>query len=217
MLFWAFYPIVSFEVYSRLFIQNQIKNPIPSSDKPYSVVLASSVFGASQSQSTNLGYYIPSTQWFPRRPQSQSENNISLKEYSLSVQRLNITNAKVIVGGDDLKKSLIHYLPKSLPGENGMISIFGHSTLPQLYDVKNYKTIFTYLPSLQKGDTVLANINGSSYEYEIYETFVVNPDQISVLDQKNDASYLQLITCVPPGTYWKRLIVRAKLKQPPFN
>jgi len=36
-----------------------------------------------------------------------------------------------------------------------------------------------------------------------------------VLEQKNDASYISLITCVPPGTYWKRLVVRAKLTELP--
>jgi len=40
-------------------------------------------------------------------------------------------------------------------------------------------------------------------------------DKISVLEQKYDASYLTLVTCVPPGTYWKRLVVKAKLVQLP--
>jgi sortase A len=84
-----------------------------------------------------------------------------------------------------------------MPGEFGNVAIFGHSTLPQLYDEKDYKTIFTYLPSLQKGDTVLITMGDLEYEYEVYDMFVVNPDKISVLDQQFDASYLTLVTCVP--------------------
>jgi sortase A len=45
-------------------------------------------------------------------------------------------------------------MAQSAPGEYGNIVIFGHSTLPQLYNPKDYKTIFTYLPSLEKKDHI---------------------------------------------------------------
>jgi len=102
-----------------------------------------------------------------------------------------------------------------MPGEYGNVAIFGHSTLPQLYDEKDYKTIFTYLPSLEKGDKILIQVGDLEYEYVVDDMFVVNPDKISVLDQRYDASYVTLITCVPPGTYWKRLVIRSKLVQLP--
>ncbi|PIV71190.1 hypothetical protein COW57_00895, partial [Candidatus Roizmanbacteria bacterium CG17_big_fil_post_rev_8_21_14_2_50_39_7] len=105
--------------------------------------------------------------------------------------------------------------PKSMPGEFGNVSIFGHSTLPQLYNEKDYKTIFTYLPSLEKGDAIFVEVGDLEYEYEVTDMFVVNPDKISVLDQQYDAAYLTLVTCVPPGTFWKRLIVKAKLLRLP--
>jgi sortase A len=141
--------------------------------------------------------------------------NINTKEYSLSIPKLNIVRAKVVVGGEDLSRSLVHYLPKSLPGEYGNVAIFGHSTLPQLYNVTDYKTIFTYLPSLEKNDMIMVQLGDLEYEYQITDMFVVMPDKVSVLEQKYDASYLTLVTCVPPGTFWKRLVVRAKLVQLP--
>lgn len=141
--------------------------------------------------------------------------NLSVKEYTLSIPKLNINNAKVTVGGEDLAKSLVHYLPQSLPGEYGNVVIFGHSTLPQLYNPKDYKTVFTYLDKLDNHDKIYITINDVEYEYEVYNLQVVNPDDIAVLEQRTDASYLTLITCVPPGTYWKRLVVRAKLTQLP--
>ena len=47
--------------------------------------------------------------------------------------------------------------------------------------------------------------------------FVVSPDQVSVLEQRTDVAYLTLVTCVPPGTDWERLVVRAKLTKLPSN
>ncbi len=210
LLFWAFYPVVSFEVYSRLFIQKNITAPIPQKSAS-SVRLANSVLGSNTPLSNNLRDFTQASLWFPKIENNSSAKKISLKEYSLSIAKLNITKAKVKVGGEDLSKSLVHFLPKTLPGERGNVVIFGHSTLPQLYNPSDYKTVFTYLPSLEEGDRVTIRIGDVSYEYEIYEMFVVKPDQISVLDQKYDDAYLTLITCVPPGTYWNRLIVRAKL------
>jgi len=37
------------------------------------------------------------------------------------------------------------------------------------------------------------------------------PEDVSILEQYYDGEYLSLITCVPPGTYLRRLVVRAKL------
>lgn len=214
LLFWTFYPIVSFEIYSRFFLQNGVVSPVPATQIASSIENAGSVLASSDVFSSNLRDFVHAKLWFPST-QEVAAPKIDLKEYEISIPRLNITNAHVKVGGDDLSKSLIHYLPTSLPGEFGNVAIFGHSTLPQLYNVSDYKTIFTYLPSLEKGDTVQVKVGDLTYEYEVFDMFVVKPDNVSVLDQKYDASYLTLVTCVPPGTYWLRLVVRAKLKALP--
>lgn len=212
MLFWSFYPILSFEIYSRLFIKRNIKTPIPNYDSPTALSQASTVLGSFNVFSNNLRDFTQASLWFPSIGSSVQASTLTLKEYSLSIQKLNIKEAKVSVGGEDLSKSLIHYLPQSLPGEYGNVVIFGHSTLPQLYNQKDYKTIFTYLPSLEKGDVIKIKINDIEYEYQVYDMIVVDPDEISVLQQQKDGSYLTLITCVPPGTYFQRLVVKAKLR-----
>src|SRR3989344_8975262 len=190
LMFWAFYPVISFEIYSKFFIKQ------PKQKVSKDII---------QDDLTKASF------WFPDLEVKQSTQNINVREYSLSLPKLNIENAKVKVGGEDLTKSLIQFVPTSLPGENGNVVILGHSTLPQLYDTKDYKTIFTYLPSLNKGDTINITVGNENYEYEVFEMFVVKPDKVSVLNQDFDDSYLTLITCVPPGTYWNRLVVRAKL------
>lgn len=217
LLFWSFYPIVSFEIYSKLFIQRNLFTPVPVSNTVSSLEQASSVLGSYNVFSNNLRDFTQANLWFPSQREVNIVKTIDVKEYELSIPKLNINNAIVKVGNEDLSKYLVHYLPQSLPGEYGNIVIFGHSTLPQMYNVKDYKTIFTYLPSLEKGDKIILIMNDLEYEYEVYDLVVVNPDQVSVLEPRNDAPYITLITCVPPGTYWKRLVVRAKLSQLPQN
>lgn len=214
LLFWSFYPILSFELYSRFFLSRRLSSPFPQSNKVSSLEKAHSILGSFTAYSSNLRDFTQVNLWFPSKHGEQAKN-LSVKSYSLSIPKLNIKGAHVNVGGEDLAKSLVHYLPQSLPGEYGNVVIFGHSTLPQLYNVKDYKTIFTYLPSMENNDNIIVTIDGIDYEYRVYDMTVVDPNQISVLEQKTDASYLTLITCVPPGTYWKRLVVKAKLTQLP--
>jgi len=213
LLFWSFYPIIAFEIYSRLFIQNSIINPLTKSDEVNSLKQINSVLGEFNIISNNLRDFTQVNLWFPSANNTFYKKNINIKQYNLSIPKLNIKNAQVVVNGEDLLKSLVHFQAQSLPGELGNVVIFGHSTLPQLYNPKDYKTIFTYLPSLEKGDKILIDVQEVKYEYEIIDMIVVNPEEISVLEQKNDGVYLTLITCVPPGTYWKRLVVKAKLTQ----
>ena len=39
----------------------------------------------------------------------------------------------------------------------------------------------------------------------------VAPTDLSVLEQRYDGRYLTLVTCSPPGTYLRRLIVKARI------
>jgi sortase A len=219
LLFWSLYPILSFEIYSRLFIQNDVQTPVPKTEGVSSLEQANTVLGSFSAYSSNLRDFTKATVWFPTviAQEKVVVKKPDVKDYLLSIPKLNIRSAKVVVGGEDLSKSLIQFMPQSLPGEYGNVIVFGHSTLPQLYNAKDYKTVFTFLPSLEKGDKITIMVNNLEYEYQVFDMFVINPDQISVLEQKQDASYLTLITCVPPGTYWKRLVIKAKLTQLPSN
>jgi sortase A len=64
---------------------------------------------------------------------------------------------------------------------------------------------------MKVGDEVFVTYDGVEYVYTIHEMVVVDPTDLSALEQRFDDSYLTLVTCVPPGTYWKRLNVKAKL------
>ena len=199
----------SFEIYSRFFCQT-------------CRLTCTTVYGSTaEGFDNNVLVDRPSTQTIyetyivslvPIVAKVVSSATLPSKEYTISIPKINIYDAKVRVGGEVLKKSLVHYQPVTLPGSVGNTVIFGHSTLPQLYNVNDYKTIFTFLPSLSEGDVIKVGLQNNTYEYVVSEMFVVKPDQVSVLNQTTDSSILTLVTCVPPGTYWNRLVVRAKLK-----
>ncbi len=213
LMFWAYYPMVSFEIYARFFIRKDTSSPLPESEEASSLQLAKTVHASSDYYSNNLRDFTHANVWFPVANTPEAEDKIDLKEYYLSIPKLNLSHLKVAVGGDDLSKSLVHYLPTSKPGQYGKVAIFGHSTLPQLYNDKDYKTVFTYLPKMDIGDSIDIDVEGKKYEYEVYDMYIVKPDKVSVLEQNFNASYLMLVTCVPPGTFKERLIVEAKLKQ----
>lgn len=150
--------------------------------------------------------------WFPDAKFVEEEAP-KITNYTISIPKLGIASANVEVGSDNLKKSLVHFPGSALPGELGNPVIFGHSTLPIFFNPKNYETIFSTLPEIQKGDKIIARVDGIEYNYEVYNFYTVNPDEIDVLEQKYDKYDMSLITCVPPGTKWKRLIVKARLKE----
>jgi sortase A len=148
--------------------------------------------------------------WFPNSHQ-KNPSGLKASSYKISIPKLKIKDALVVIGSEDLDKSVIHYGGTALPGEFGTGVIFGHSVLPQFFNPTNYKTIFSTLPTLKEGDEVLVNYDGVLYKYVVIGMRVVDPADITVLEQKYDDSYLGIVTCVPPGTYWKRLFVLTKI------
>ena len=200
ILLWTFWPIVSFSVTSgELF--SEIVTPIQDG----------TAYAAPNTSAAGADLTNPNA-WFPTSPQKRVVTPVNT--YTLSIPKLKIQDAVVTVAGDDLTVSLVHYGGTALPGEYGNTVIFGHSTLVQLYNPNNYKTIFSLLPTLKAGDEIDVTYDGMSYTYIVYDLTVTEPSDLSALSQRFDDSYLTLVTCVPPGTYWQRLHVFAKLQRP---
>ena len=85
--------------------------------------------------------------------------------------------------------------------------------MPQLFNAKDYKTIFANAYKLKNGDNIYALVEGVKYSYKIFKIMVVDPSDSSALEQDYDNSYLTLVTCTPPGTIWKRLVVKSRLEK----
>lgn len=153
--------------------------------------------------------YTPS-KWFVGQKEMEIQTT-NPKVYTLSIPKINIKDANVETGGEDLKKALIGWPTSAAPGTFGNNIIFGHSELPQFANPKDYSGIFTRLMDLEKGDEMYLDFDQVRYKYLVFEKKVVDPSDLSVLEQRFDNGYLTLITCVPPGTVWKRGVIKGKL------
>lgn len=209
-IIWISGPILSFWIFTSPLLVKSI-TPLPdklavSNTIDPQVLSVNSVENADKEQD-----YTNPNIWYPAKPQKKIQSKLTT--YTLSIPKLKIKDMVVTIGGDDLNKSLIHYGGTALPGEYGNAVIFGHSTLVQLFNPKNYRTIFSTLPTIKKGDSVYIKADGVQYRYVVYDLSVTEPGDLSPLEQQFDAGYITLITCVPPGTYLKRLNVKAKLEK----
>lgn len=155
--------------------------------------------------------YTDASNWFPTYHAATAAPKVS--SYFLSIPKLGITNAFVSTVDTNLSNHLVSLSGTSVPPDKGNTVIFGHSTLPQLFDPKNYKTIFADAYKLQIGDTFNTTVNTVVYTYKIMSIIVVDPEDTTVLGQTYDDSYVTLITCTPPGTIWKRLVIKARLQK----
>ncbi|KKT81755.1 MAG: hypothetical protein UW80_C0047G0001 [Microgenomates group bacterium GW2011_GWC1_44_9] len=163
--------------------------------------------------------YTKASSWFPGTPQNDLFASKKILEaevpdnYSISIPSLGIFDAEVALKDEDLTKHLVQYPQTALPGQIGAPVIFGHSTLPQLFDPKKYTTIFSTLPKVKIGSDIIVKYSGTEYTYRINKTYEVMPKELWVLRQEYSDKTLKLITCVPPGTTLRRLVVEGDLIQ----
>lgn len=211
IVFYIFYPFVLWQIYfAPTFASSDIKAPIPKA-----TIVNPEVVGSLISQAGNLlsGVdYTNAKNWFPGfNPAAAGQPKIPY--YTISIPKLKINNASVSTHDNNLAIHLVNYQGTALPPESGTAVIFGHSTLPQLYNPSDYKTIFANTYQLKIGDKIYAYTDGVTYMYKIFDISVVEPTDTSIFEQNYNNSYLTLVTCTPPGTIWKRLIIKAKLEK----
>ncbi|MFA4826947.1 MAG: sortase [Candidatus Shapirobacteria bacterium] len=201
----AVFPILQFQFsYSQKF--NQLQNPL--STRFYN--RSGNILGEVSTDLTQLNNWFVADSSSSPKPESQLSSD-GISAYRLSIPSQKIQDATVIVGSMDLKKSLIQYPQTALPGQLGNAVIFGHSVLPQFFNPKSYLTIFSTLYRLKQGDEIYVDYDNIKYKYLVEEMYEVKPTDLSILEQRFDGRYLTLITCSPPGTYLRRLVIKAKI------
>ncbi len=118
---------------------------------------------------------------------------------------------------DDIQKSLeqgvVHYATTPLPGEIGNGVIFGHSS-NNILNKGKYKFAFVLLNELEEGDTFYLNKDSKRFVYRVTGKKVVDPSDVSVLTTSTEKSTMTLITCDPPGTSLRRLLVTGEQISP---
>ena len=209
---YVFSPLILWQIYfAQLFGSQNITTPIPKTAVVSPETVASLIVQAKNS--IGMVDYTNAKNWFPTftSKEKMRKGRPKVSSYTLSIPKINIKNAIVSTVDTDLGKHLINYEGTSILGDKGNTVIFGHSTLPQLYNPNDYKTIFANVYKLKIGDNIYGFVNSSAYLYRIYNTNVVDASDTSIFAQNYNNSYLTLVTCTPPGTTWKRLIIKAKL------
>ena len=201
-ILFATWPIVVWQIKTLPKLSAQAQDaPIPEGK-----VLSSGIFQSSNVQiiqePDGFSYFATDYKPHGKRP----------KAFLISIPRLKVKDATVKVDNLNFYQNLSHFPGSALPGEVGNSFITGHSVLPQFFDPENYKTIFTKLSDLEVGDDIFAKVGDKTYHYTVQYSKIVDPHDMSVLSPiAANSQNLTLMTCVPPGTSTKRLVVITSL------
>ncbi len=157
-----------------------------------------------------LGVSVENRDNFPAFVSLAAPTERTYGQFSLSVPKLKIENVEVLVDDNDLSKSLAHLPGSALPGEKGNVFISGHSALRPAFSIK--QALFSNLTDLNKGDRIIVDTPESKFVYEVIGFKVVSPSDLSVIAAPEPMGrYISLMTCVPPGLNFKRLVVLGKM------
>ena len=102
---------------------------------------------------------------------------------------------------DVIKYFLGRFPDSAMPGEVGNFAVAGHR-------VSDFTDAFINLYKVKVGDKVIVTTKNGRYTYEVDSSFIVDPDQVEVLDEA-DYEKMTLITCTIGSK--RRVIVTGKL------
>lgn len=108
-----------------------------------------------------------------------------------------------------LRDGATHYrIPgaNAVPGQLGNTILLGHSS-NDIFNQGSYKFVFVLLDRLKPGDLFYLHYHGTRYIYRVTEQKVIDPSDVEVLMTGKTKAIATLITCTPPGTAFKRLLV----------
>jgi sortase A len=119
---------------------------------------------------------------------------------------------RIVVEGvelPDLRKGPGHYPETPLPGQEGNAAIAGHRT--------TYSHPFGDLDQLEKGDRIFIRTAQGNFTYKVYESLIVKPTDVQVLDpDRFRPATLTLTTCNPKYSASQRLVVKGVLQEDPL-
>ncbi|NTW45430.1 MAG: sortase [Candidatus Moranbacteria bacterium] len=92
------------------------------------------------------------------------------------------------------------------PGESGNTFLFAHSS-DDFLTRGNYNTVFYLLDKLSVGDRFTIAYRGKLYGYRVFDRREVPADRVEYLHALSEENTVTLMTCWPPGTDLRRLLV----------
>lgn len=146
-------------------------------------------------------------------PFTDKPNSIEIPKIDLFTPLIFIESNKEKDYEEALKKGAVHYTESALPGEIGQVIVLGHSA-PSFWPKKDYNWIFRRLDELETGDEIFVNYQNREYRYLVSKKIFLKVGEEIPLDESvNYKSVLILISCWPPETGQKRILVQAELAQ----
>lgn len=140
-------------------------------------------------------------------PEEKPQAPLKIENVMGTISIPSISSSQLLLegsGSKQLKYGAGHVTGTAFPGEAGNCSIAGHRN----YTFGSY---FNRLDEVNVGDTLSIQYNNSTFTYTVAESFVVTPDDVSVL-ANTDSATVTLITCHPKGSNTHRLIVKGILQ-----
>ena len=210
---YTFFPLISYEIYIQpAFASQNFASPIPQN----TIITQDAIKSLLQNTADQLSHFGDpnDNSWLPpTSPEQYKDMGVTeeLSNYYISIPSLDIGNAYVSTTDNNVNLHLVHFPGTALPPHIGNAAIFGHSTLPQWFDPHNPHAIFATALDTKVGDIIDVTVGSKVYKYVVIKMSIIAADDTSYLAQDTDGSYLSLITCTPPGTTWKRLVIKAKL------
>lgn len=140
------------------------------------------------------------------------------ENFSLVIPKI-FVNSRVIANVDPFdskiyQKALIqgvaHAKGSALPDVVGNTFIFSHSS-SDWYTANRYNSVFYLLNKLKKGDEIYLYYQKQKYRYRIIKKLIVSPESVEYLKGNQNKKTLTLMTCWPPGSDLKRLLIIADL------
>ncbi len=106
--------------------------------------------------------------------------------------------------GEALKKGPGHIEETSLPGAGGNFAVAGDRVL--------YGAPFLHLDDVNAGDEIRVKMPYATFTYRVRESFIVTPDDTSVLEPVGYEA-ITLLTCDPPWDIKQRIVIRGELEK----
>jgi sortase A len=106
-------------------------------------------------------------------------------------------------GWEQLKKGVAQHLGSADPGSKGNVVLSAHNDI--------FGELFRDLDQLKPGDQVVLFTNQRAYRYEVVDTRIVEPVEVSVINATSEPT-VTLISCYPYLIDNQRIVVIARLQ-----
>ena len=140
----------------------------------------------------------------------EKENSLEIPKIEIEAPLIFAKSSEIKEITQDLKSGVVVYPGSDSPGQDGSLTIIGHSAPPGWPKIR-YDWVFSKLGELEVNDQILINFEKRQYRYQVTKKIFLEKGQLIPEETNQDSKQIvYLITCWPPGRDFKRLVIEAK-------